>query len=49
MKLLTCKIECKKVEKLIDKITCPIWTCGGSDAIEGGMGRGTERGQLFKS
>ena len=23
MKLLTCKIECEKVKKIIDKITCP--------------------------
>lgn len=23
MKLLTCKIECEKVKKIIDNITCP--------------------------
>ena len=43
MKLLTCKIECEKVKKIIDNITCPIWICGGSDTVEGCMGRGTER------
>ena len=48
MKLLTCKIECEKVKKIIDNITCPIWICGGSDTVEGCMGRGTERGCLSK-
>lgn len=45
---MTCKIECEKVKKIIDNITCPIWICGGSDTVEGCMGRGTERGCLSK-
>lgn len=49
MKLLTCKIECEKVKKIIDNITCPIWICGGSGVVEGWLGSGTERGELFKS
>ena len=49
MKLLTCKIECEKVKKIIDNITCPIWICGGSGVVEGWLGSGTERGEPFKS
>lgn len=43
------KIECEKVKKIIDNITCPIWICGGSGVVEGWLGSGTERGEPFKS